>query len=108
MHIVGATPCGCPALLGERPSWPLAGWKPALLGPLSQIGTAQGSEGPPSNVMCITRPKRGQDEKSSRRCTRPRLHRLIPADEVIPGRIELKRPAVMRGLQADKQHDVGD
>ena len=45
--------------LGARPSWPLVGWKPALLAPWRRQARRRGAGGSPSHVICITRLGRG-------------------------------------------------
>ena len=62
-----------------RAALPHAAWESGHLGrvrassphswPLSQTGTAQGSEGPPSNVICITRLGREKGNVSTSTCS---------------------------------------
>ncbi len=107
---------------GSSGAGSLGRWAQAHPGPLghpSQEGIfcsplGRGGRRPGWVPFRITRPERGYGKTSretfrpSHRRTGSRLHGVIPADEVVPGRVELKRAAMMRGLQADKQHDVGD
>ena len=70
-------------------------------GPLPQTGTAQGGGGPPGDVMCITRPGRGEAEAK-------KTGRKAPVDSTEDDYDDLIGQACVRDLKAGRTHIVPD